>query len=100
MSQEAHIVGGGFSGLAAAWALQRQGFRVKVFEASDRLGGMISTLHHPLGRYEIAANALLNSQIVTELFQDLSLPMLRPGKKGRAKFIFRRRPRRWPLGGK
>ena len=35
------IVGGGISGLAAAYELQRRGAGVRLFEASDRLGGVI-----------------------------------------------------------
>src|SRR5712691_159909 len=37
------IAGGGISGLAAAYELQRRGVSVRLFEASDRLGGVIRT---------------------------------------------------------
>lgn len=36
------IVGAGPAGLAAAWYLGQRGFRVTVFEASDRLGGLMT----------------------------------------------------------
>jgi oxygen-dependent protoporphyrinogen oxidase len=35
------VVGGGIAGLAAAFELQQHGLRVRVFEASDRPGGVI-----------------------------------------------------------
>ncbi len=38
------IVGGGISGLSAAWELARQGIEVALFEASARLGGIIETV--------------------------------------------------------
>ena len=37
------VVGGGISGLAAAYELQRHGVSVRVLEASDRPGGVIQT---------------------------------------------------------
>jgi len=37
------IVGGGISGLAAAYELQRRGVRVRMLEASGRVGGVIRT---------------------------------------------------------
>jgi phytoene desaturase len=37
------IIGGGLSGLAAGVLLSRQGFRVKLFEANEKLGGCCGT---------------------------------------------------------
>src|SRR6266850_3747228 len=37
------VVGGGISGLAAAYDLQRSGLSVRLLEASDRVGGVIRT---------------------------------------------------------
>ena len=37
------VVGGGISGLAAAYELRRHGVSVRVLEASDRPGGVIQT---------------------------------------------------------
>jgi monoamine oxidase len=39
------VVGAGVAGLAAAGKLHREGFRVAVFEARDRIGGRIFTHH-------------------------------------------------------
>jgi oxygen-dependent protoporphyrinogen oxidase len=40
---EVVIVGGGISGLAAAWFIDRAGHSVRVLEASDRVGGVIAS---------------------------------------------------------
>lgn len=37
------VIGGGISGLAAAYELQQQGLKVRVFEALSRAGGVIRT---------------------------------------------------------
>src|SRR5438045_2922970 len=37
------IVGGGITGLAAAWELQQRGIEYTLLEASDQLGGKIVT---------------------------------------------------------
>jgi oxygen-dependent protoporphyrinogen oxidase len=39
------IVGGGLSGLAAAYQLAQEGVEVTLFEASTRLGGIVETVH-------------------------------------------------------
>lgn len=41
MTRRVAVVGGGITGLAAAWELERQGVDVTVFEASPRLGGKL-----------------------------------------------------------
>ncbi len=44
MTRTIAVVGGGISGLAAAWKLAQQpGVQVRVYEASDRLGGVLHT---------------------------------------------------------
>jgi protoporphyrinogen/coproporphyrinogen III oxidase len=39
------IVGGGIAGLATAWQLTQQRIAWTLFEASDRLGGIVETVH-------------------------------------------------------
>src|SRR5918997_706563 len=53
------VVGGGISGLAAAWGGARRGADVTVLEASDRAGGVLAT--SPLGDFAVyeAADAFL-----------------------------------------
>ncbi len=95
------IIGGGFSGLTLAYYLLRLGVKVEVFEKSDRLGGLISTLKFDWGFVETAANGLIGSPLVDELFRDLGIEYAEhPAHATRSRYIFRGHPRRWPLVGK
>lgn len=92
------VVGGGFSGLATAHYLARAGIPVEVVERSDRPGGMIATIRTPHGPVETAASGMRNSPRVEELFRELGLPPVFAGAASRARYVYRGRPRRWPLG--
>jgi protoporphyrinogen/coproporphyrinogen III oxidase len=93
-----NVVGAGFSGLVTAYNLTKQGLKVTVFERDKRAGGLISTERTPFGLVETAANAIVNSPAVEELFDDLRLEMLPSKRESRARYIFSKgRLKRWPL---
>jgi protoporphyrinogen/coproporphyrinogen III oxidase len=92
------VVGGGFSGLATAYYLSRAGIPVQIVEKTHRLGGLIATLQTPHGPVETAAIGLKHSARVDALCRDLGLPMLCSTQSSdRHRYIYRQRPRRWPL---
>lgn len=85
-SYDAVVVGAGYSGLAVAWGLSKNGFSVLVLEersigfgASSRNGGMVGPSFHPLGmvgltrRYgeEKAKRIMQSSMDALDYFQDL-----------------------------
>ena len=93
------VVGAGFSGLVSAYALVRAGYRVTVLEAASQPGGLIQTLKLEEGLVETAANALLNSNAVEELFTATGVEMVGTLKAAKKRYIFKNgRARRWPLG--
>ncbi len=55
------IVGGGVTGLTAAWRLHSHGHRVTLFEQSDRLGGAVTTVVRDGWLIESGPNSLLES---------------------------------------
>jgi oxygen-dependent protoporphyrinogen oxidase len=92
------VVGGGFSGLATAYYLSLAGVPVEIVEKSNRLGGLIATLQTPHGPVETAAIGMKNSARVDAVCRDLGLRMVSSnGASSRAGYIYRQRPRRWPL---
>jgi len=92
------VVGGGFSGLATAYYLSRQGVPVEIVEKTDRLGGLIATHQTPHGLVETAAIGMRSSARVDAVCRDLDLPVLCSTRSSRrGGYIYRQRPRRWPL---
>ncbi|ARO13710.1 oxygen-dependent protoporphyrinogen oxidase [Ketogulonicigenium robustum] len=67
------IIGGGITGLAAAWTLAEAGKTVTLLEASDRIGGMMQTLREGDWQAEIGPNTLLARPALYETFQKLGL---------------------------
>lgn len=68
------IVGGGISGLAAAYRLKRAGHDVQVFEASDDLGGLAATYETRGDRLEKFYHHLSKSeQTIVDLAKDLGI---------------------------
>ncbi|MFB6266966.1 MAG: NAD(P)/FAD-dependent oxidoreductase [Halodesulfurarchaeum sp.] len=68
------IVGGGMAGLAAAYRLRRAGHEVRVFEASDSVGGLAATYETAGDRIERYYHHLSTSEeTIVELIAELGL---------------------------
>jgi protoporphyrinogen oxidase len=68
------IVGGGISGLAAAYRLQQHGHEVQVYEASGHVGGLAHTYETAGDRIEAFYHHLSKSEeTIVELIEDLGL---------------------------
>jgi oxygen-dependent protoporphyrinogen oxidase len=83
------IIGGGISGLAAAYELSRRGVPFLLFEATDRLGGLVHTEH--VGGFTIEAGAdsvLAQKRAALDLCAELGLtPRLIAMKSPRTAFV-------------
>ena len=68
------IVGGGIAGLAAAYRLQRQGYEVQVFEATDEVGGLAAVYETPGDDIEKFYHHLSKSEeTIVDLAEELGL---------------------------
>ena len=67
------IIGGGISGLTAAFLLKNKGFEVVLFEKSGRVGGNIETVEIDGFKIEYAPNSLLKSLRLVDLIKALNL---------------------------
>ncbi len=84
------ILGGGITGLLAAWHLHGRGEAVEVWEAEKVIGGWVQSLPWPTsdgvpGRYEKGPQGILVSpgSAAERLFQALGLVLRSPGKGAR-----------------
>jgi protoporphyrinogen/coproporphyrinogen III oxidase len=67
------IIGGGISGLTAAFLLKKRGFDVTLFEKRERVGGNIGTVEIDGFLIEYAPNSLLKSPRLVDLIRELNL---------------------------
>lgn len=91
------IVGAGFSGLSLAYYLRQRGLEVDVFERQSKPGGLLQTRKDPLGLIEPAANGFWNTVRVEKFFSELQIPLAKRSRYRKNRFIFRGRPRKWPV---
>lgn len=79
------VLGGGVSGLLAAWHLQRRGESVEVWEAQATPGGWVQTLPWEGGYVERGPQGVLVSpgSALERLFKDLDLEARTPGHGAR-----------------
>ena len=79
------VLGGGISGLLAAWHLKRRGESVEVWEAQDQPGGWVQTLPWEGGHLERGPQGVLVSpgSEAERLFQELKLETRCPGHGAR-----------------
>jgi oxygen-dependent protoporphyrinogen oxidase len=67
------IIGGGISGLVAAFLLKKKNFEVSLFEKSERVGGNIQSVRIDDFLIEYAPNSLLKSPRLIDLIRELNL---------------------------
>jgi oxygen-dependent protoporphyrinogen oxidase len=96
--REVTVVGAGISGLLAADALDRKGYRVTLVEERAHAGGLIQTKRTAYGIAEAAAHSLLATPGVVRFCEELGVELAEIRKDSRARFIVRGgRPRKFPL---
>lgn len=91
------VIGAGFSGLTAAYELNRAGYAVEIIERNAEPGGLISTLRTEWGLVETAASGALSTVRLEALAQDIGVQLLRPARTARKRYIYRGAPSRFPL---
>lgn len=92
------VIGAGFSGLSTAYFLVKAGLPVRVIEKQARVGGLLGTRRTAHGLVETAANGLLNSARLEAMCADIGVTLQPLQPQSRARYFWRERPRRWPLG--
>ena len=87
------VIGGGLTGLSAAYSLKQQGVRVAVYEALDRIGGVVRTERRAGYLAELGPNSMsAPPPPVAELLRDLGLEssLVSTAPAARDRFVVRR----------
>jgi len=72
--EEIVIVGAGITGLTTAYWLKKEGFKVKIIEVGDEVGGNIKTIKHKGFIFDTGPNSgLETTPLISQLVQELSL---------------------------
>lgn len=97
------VIGGGISGLTAAWRLKRKGHRVLLVEANERVGGAIGTtrkdgylLEH--GPFNVLVRSEIFASLLAELGQTLEVVHADPGASRNRFVMFNGKLHRTPSG--
>lgn len=85
------IIGAGISGLTTAWYLQKHNIKYRLFEASNRAGGVIQSKKEQGFLLELAPNSILCDKEILEMMSEMGLKrdflFAKPSSKSR--FIFK-----------
>lgn len=83
------IIGGGITGLSAAYRLARQGRPFRLFEAAPRLGGNIRTERHDGWLVEAGPNSLQLTPAISTLLVELGLAAITASPEAKNRYIVR-----------
>ncbi len=93
-----NIIGGGISGLMLGYHLKKANIPFKIFEKSDKVGGILGTKKCKNGIAEQTANGTLWCPAFINMCNDLGLEILKPNSESTARFLVRdRQLRKMPL---
>ncbi|MDF3821145.1 NAD(P)-binding protein [Leptospira sp. 96542] len=88
MNQKVLIIGGGLTGLFHAYAENKKGNFVTIWEKSNQLGGLVSTKKVNEGLVELAANGILFTKNLKILLDDINLIPLSPNRESKRRLIW------------
>lgn len=88
------IWGAGFSGLIIGYYLKEQGYKVTIYEKSNKVGGKIHTRKTRDGLVEQGPNALFMNADSMDLLKELKLEPLPASKKLRRLLLINGKPRK------
>jgi protoporphyrinogen oxidase len=88
------IWGAGFSGLIIGYYLKQQGYKVTVYERSNKVGGKIQTKKTTAGLIEKGPNALYMNADGMDLLKELKLEPIPASKKLRRLLLINGKPKR------
>lgn len=92
------IIGAGISGLLLGYYLKKKNIPFKIFEKSERAGGLMQTVPTLYGRAEAAANGFLWCREIQEIADHIGAEIISPLPAANKKYFVRNKQlQRFPL---
>lgn len=94
------VIGGGISGLACAYRLQKSGVQVTLIEQSDRAGGVIASIRLQGFLFDLGPQSFLLTEALAQLVSELGLEseLLRANPRAPRFVLWQGRLERVPMG--
>ena len=82
------IIGAGISGLVTAYELQKLGYTVAIFEASNRVGGVLDSVEVEGFHLELGANSFLLKKKAAELIKELQIKPVEASAASKTRYLY------------
>ncbi len=88
-SKTYNVIGAGVSGLFLGFFLKKRGFKFKIYERSEYVGGLVQTSQTPFGLVESGPNGVMWCPAFEEMCDILDLKPIAPKKEAKERYIYR-----------
>lgn len=65
------VIGSGVGGLCSALRLLHKGYKVKIIEKEDKIGGKVNIIESNNSRFDLSASIIMTPNVYTNIFEEV-----------------------------